>query len=351
MHEILFLAFLAAFAGILSWWGFTRLPGERWQFMAAIPMQKRFDGVWRGVNLTWYGFFFATSTLFAVATLYVLLRAISLNAQAVGVMVAILLPVCLYASRLITVLVEGKRYGFTVGGAAFVGTLLAPWMVLGLMYAGILDSGTDPLAVMAAIAIAYAFGEGLGRLACISFGCCYGRPLTECAPWVRKLFATVHFVFTGSTKKIAYASGLDGVRVVPVQGLTVVVFSLAGLASTAMYLSGRVATAFLTALIVTQLWRAFSETLRADYRGKGKVSAYQRMALAACMYAICMGFFLRGFLGMEPPRVDVALGVVSLWNPLAIILLQALWVSIFVYAGRSTVTGSHLRFYVHEERV
>jgi prolipoprotein diacylglyceryltransferase len=318
--------------------------------VASIPLEKHGDA-WKGVNLTWYGFFFATSTLFAVALLYCLLRAVSVQASAVALMVAILLPVCLVASRLLTVVVEGKRHGFTVGGAAFVGTLLAPWMVMVLRQAGIMDRGTDPLAVMAAISVAYAFGEGLGRLACISFGCCYGRPLTECAPAVRRIFTPFHFVFTGATKKIAYACGLDGVRVLPVQALTVMVCSLAGLVGTGLFLAGFFAPAFLVAMIVTQLWRAFSETLRADYRGAGKVSPYQKMALISSVYAVAAAVFVGTSVETGPVTVNIAAGMAALWDPLVIILLQLVWAGIFVYTGRSTVTGSYLSFHVHEERV
>jgi hypothetical protein len=59
----------------------------------------------------------------------------------------------------------------------------------------------SPMGVMAAAAIAYAFGEGLGRLACISFGCCYGRPLHQCHPMVQPFLSRFCLTFTGHTKK------------------------------------------------------------------------------------------------------------------------------------------------------
>ncbi|HWR67393.1 MAG TPA: hypothetical protein VN416_00085 [Desulfomonilia bacterium] len=49
--------------------------------------------------------------------------------------------------------------------------------------------------------------------------------------------------------------------------------------------------------------------------------------------------------------VNVTKGMAALWDPLVIILLQLIWAGIFVYTGRSTVTGSYLSFHVHEERV
>ena len=42
--------------------------------------------------------------------------------------------------------------------------------------------------VLAALAIGYILGEGLGRLACLSFGCCYGKPLDQCGKVVSILF-------------------------------------------------------------------------------------------------------------------------------------------------------------------
>ena len=51
--------------------------------------------------------------------------------------------------------------------------------------------------------------------------------------------------------------------------------------------------AFVITIAVTQLWRLYSETLRADYRGGGEVSVYQWMAVAGVVYAAVGGFLLR----------------------------------------------------------
>ena len=58
------------------------------------------------------------------------------------------------------------------------------------------------------MAIAYVLGESIGRLACLSFGCCYGMPLRDAKPPVARLFKNHNLVIGGSTKKAAYASGL-----------------------------------------------------------------------------------------------------------------------------------------------
>jgi hypothetical protein len=49
--------------------------------------------------------------------------------------------------------------------------------------------------------------------------------------------------------------------------------------------------------------------------------------------------------------VNVTKGMAALWDPFLVILLQIPWAGIFVYTGRSTLTGSYLSFNVHEERV
>jgi hypothetical protein len=88
---------------------------------------------------------------------------------------------------------------------------------------------------LAAIMIAYAFGEGLGRLACISFGCCYGVALQEAHPLLRRVFDRWHFVFFGDTKKISYASGLAGKQVVPIQAITLLLYIGIGLAANGFF--------------------------------------------------------------------------------------------------------------------
>ncbi|MGO9146272.1 MAG: prolipoprotein diacylglyceryl transferase family protein [Desulfomonilia bacterium] len=349
MYEIGFLSVITVLIVSISWWGFSHLPHERWQFMASVPVMKTKDA-WKGVNLTWYGFFFATSTVFAVGLLYCLLRAVSLSASSIMLLVSFMLPVCMLASRLITILVEGKLHGFTVGGATFVGILMAPWTIMVLRWSGFFDKMIDPVAILAALSIAYAFGEGLGRLACISFGCCFGRPLEECRPWIRKFFNRFHFVFTGTTKKIAYTKSLDGIHVLPVQALTVIVCSMAGLAGTGLFLLGRFTTAFLVSMIITQLWRAYSETLRADYRGENKISAYQKMSVVGAAYAVGVTMVMGG---MESGKlqVNIIAGITSLWDPFVILSLQIIWIGVFFFTGRSTVTGAFLSFHVLEDRV
>jgi hypothetical protein len=50
-------------------------------------------------------------------------------------------------------------------------------------------------------------------------------------------------------------------------------------------------------------------------------------------------------------RADLATGLAALWDPGVIIVLQALWASMFLYTGWSMVTGSVLSFHVHRDRI
>ncbi len=66
---------------------------------------------------------------------------------------------------------------------SFIGILLAPWSIQ--LSNSILTANNAELPlipVLAAMAIAYSLGEGLGRLGCISYDCCYGKPQKSCSP-------------------------------------------------------------------------------------------------------------------------------------------------------------------------
>ena len=350
MTHFLFISVLAAFAALYLFWGMKMLPGEGSQIAAAVPTRKAGDGSWDGVNLTWYGILTANAYLVATFLALVLMGAAGISLQAVVAIVVLLLSCCVPASRLVAQVVEKKANTFTVGGAVFVGTLLAPWIIELVNRVPLGDQGmmVPPLAALAVISIAYAFGEGLGRLACVSFGCCYGKPLSACHPKVARLVSPVALTFTGKTKKIAYASHLDGVKVLPVQGATYLLYCTAGLAATFLFLRGEYGTAFLLALGVTQGWRVISEFFRDDHRGAGRFSAYQIMGMVSICYGI---WIVRHFQGATSPLPELALGFASLWSPAPLLLLQLLWIVIFLYTGLSRITAATMSFHVNAEKV
>ena len=350
MASILFILALGIIFTAILVWGFRTLPGERWQILATIPFMKGTDGQWRGLNLTYYGLITATAYIISVTLLFVLLGAIQIPVALIFALVCLTLLVCVPASSLIARIVEKKRHTFSVAAAFFVGVLVIPAIIWGLNQT--IGQGLHQqiafIPALAAISVIYAIGEGLGRLACISFGCCYGKPLADCQPHVQKIFDRWAFTFLGNTKKIAYASGMEGIKVLPVQGLTAMLYVVTALAGTYLFLNKMYMATFVMTMLVTQLWRLYSETLRADYRGQGKISAYQVMAIISTIYAVAIGFFISE---VPYPTPDLFNGLNLLWQPAMIIFLQAIWLTIFVYTGRSAVTESSVAISVCRDKI
>jgi hypothetical protein len=343
MNASWLLLILAAALTLLMIWAFRTLPREEWQILACVPRKKDPAGSWSGLNLTFYGFFTANACVFAAAVFLLLMGSAGVPVVGSLAMLAALLSLCVPASRCIARRVDKTRSGFTVGGASFVGLLGAPLAVyLVNFWAGGFQIPLMP--ALAATAIAYCFGESAGRLACISFGCCYGKPLQHAGPRAARIFGRFHFVFHGATRKIAYASGLQGIRVIPVQALTAMLFSLLGLTATALFFHSQYAAAFALTTLVSQTWRVYSETLRADYRGGGRISAYQVMAALSVVIA---GLFALILPAAGHVRADVVRGLWSLWSPGILLLLEFLWLGLFLFMGRSETTASVLSFHVN----
>ena len=345
MLNIVFVTALALGLMTLIVWGVRNLPAERWQMLAAVPIAKASDGSWRGLNLTFYGFFSASGTTFGFAVMLLLLAALGMPAMLSLLLMALVLLVCIPASRLVASLVERKRNTFTVAGAAFVATMIFPWLVLGLRAAAarFLNREIPIVPTLAVMAIAYVLGESIGRLACLSFGCCYGMPLRDAKPSIAWLFQKHNLVISGSTKKAAYASGLAGEALIPVQAITSAVFAVSGIVGVVLFLAQRFRLAALIPVLASWSWRACAETLRADYRGALRISAYQVMAIIAAGY---LGVFLLAMPLSVTSVPDVASGFASLVSTPVILLLQFFWVLLFLYYGRSRVTASTLRFHV-----
>ncbi len=351
MTNMLFVLLLGlVYGGILAW-GFRVLPRERWQILASVPLEKGEGNTWRGLNITYYGFFSASAYVFSAAMVVILLSSAGLALGAILLISLFIGAACVPAAKIIASLVEGKRHTFTVGGAAFTGVILGPWLVLASnsISHGFISGDLGVMPVLAALSIAYTFGEGAGRLACISFGCRYGKPLSLCPAFFRRHLASFCFVFAGETKKIAYASDFAGEPVVPVQAITSVIYGAAALAGTWLFFGGGYSAAYLLTLGVTQFWRFASEFLRADYRGTGCLSPYQYMALLSPGYGLLMVLLFAP--GAQIQEADVRMGLAALWNPTVLIFLQTIWCAIFFLMGRSKVTGSMTSFYVRRDRI
>jgi len=344
MATLIFLGSLAVVIAAVFFWGFRHLPSEEWQMIASVPQQRTAGGDWQGMNLTYYGFFNATACAFACAYVLLLMATIGVRWYVSFGVVACGILIALPAAGLIARLVEGKRHTFTVAGASFVLVILLPWLLnlLNLFADDALHIPPRPM--LAAIAIGYAFGESLGRLACISFGCCYGKSLVAKYTTLRRF----SFVFRGATKKAAYESKLDGVCLIPIQAVTSIIYALAGFAGSLLFLRGRFAAALIVTLAITQIWRVISEFFRADFRGGQKISAYQVMAIASLAYSVIIFAWLPAD---SSQRADLLNGLRVFTDGWSLILLQMIWFAVFFYLGRSSVTGSRLRFHVNPDRI
>ena len=111
---------------------------------------------------------------------------------------------------------------------------------------------TPITASLAAVAIAYVLGEGIGRIACISFGCCYGMPVERAQGWVQSFSRRHYFVFSGSTKNIAFASNLEGVPAVPVQAMTASLHAWIALGGLGLLFAGLYGWAGAVAIVTSQ---------------------------------------------------------------------------------------------------
>lgn len=344
--EVCILILTAMLALVLRW-AFRSLPREEWQMLAAVPVEKCNSDDWHGVNLTYYGLLIGISCTFSSAVALVLMGSVGIPGRAGLAIIGVMLGVCIPMSRIVARIVEKRMHTLTIAGPAFLGIVLAPALVW------LADRVLEPIAgtsipmfpVLAAFSVAYALGEGLGRLACISFGCCYGKPLADCHPLLRRLLARYGFVFWGKTKKISYESGLEGEPVVPIQAMTSSLLVGTAAVGILLYARGLYADAMLLTLTVTQGWRILSEMLRSDYRGEGSWSAYQGLAALAILYGVALYVLVpRPVLG--PP--DLAQGLGALWDPVVIILLQIVFAITFLWTGRSTVTESTMAFRIRE---
>ena len=345
-----FVLSLGLLLGSLVVWAFKRLPDERWQFLASVPIMKDSSGRWHGLNFTYYGLLTANALVFGVGLLIVLLGALHVpTIVTLGLILAVLL-FCLPAAKWVARLVEGKPCTFTVAGAFFVGIFVTPVILhcSNLVLAGAGIRALPIVPTLAGVMIAYTFGEALGRLACISFGCCYGVSLSAAPPILKKLLGRRHFVFSGKMKKISYASGMEGMEVVPIQAMTCLVYILAGLAATFLFLKANFGIAFIVTIAVTQGWRSLSETLRADYRGDGRMSAYQIMGILAVFLAFALLYLIPGEGGAT---VDLPAGIEAAWRPAVLLFLQGLWALVFLLFGKSMVTGAEISFHLRHDRI
>jgi hypothetical protein len=318
---------------------FRILPNEKWQFIASIPVAKNKNGIFESINLTWYGFFTSSSIVYSVLIFTVLALSGGAEIQQITVFVVAILAVAVPSAKIIAAMVEKRSGTITIGGAAFAAIIVAPFITMLLPYFG--DGRPVSGLMLSSISTAYAAGEGFGRLACLSFGCCYGKRMDSCNRIAQMLFSKFNFRFYGGLKKASYEDCLEGVRLLPVQGITAVLLSVTAIASASLIFSGHYKAAFLFSVCVTFGWRLLSEFLRADFRGASKISAYQIMSLTAIIYSIAVSSVV-WFGGSGSTYMSMVVPVMT--DIRFILTMQMLWLLGFIYTGISSVTKSRIEF-------
>ncbi len=344
---LILLAFSAVLiAGFV--WAFRNLPKENWQILACIPVSKTPEGDWHCINLTYYGLI--TSLAYSIS----LILFFFLNAsKGVPVYLSIIilfsiLIISLPASKIIARLVEKKPNGFSVGAASFAGVLASPFVVRVW-----LDLFTDlnrvydfSFVILNTLVISYCIGEGIGRLACISFGCCYGKKIDEINLPAKAVFKKLNFVFYGRTKKISYESGLEGERVFPVQAITAIFYSFLAIMGSYLFLKNYYFISFILVFFPSQIWRFLSEFLRADYRGDGKISKYQVMSVISIFY-MTLVLAVYSFMNAPlPSETHLFWGVGIFLDAYAVVTILATSFYIFLFTGISRVTYGRARFHI-----
>ena len=170
----------------------------------------------------------------------------------------------------------------------------------------------------------------------------------SCSPFISSLFRRHHFKFDGSLKKAVYEGGLEKQPLVPVQAITSAVNCTAGVVSVYLFLNGYYRISFLVAIVVTQLWRFMSEFVRADYRGKGRLSIYQGMSVVMVFYCIITVLFSGDVLARTASITD---GIAGIVNVPYLVFIETLWGSLFFLLGKSGVTGSEISLFIRRERM
>lgn len=346
------LGLIALAAVPILLWSFRNLPQERWQFAAILPSPSRSHAGhgWTGTNITFYGVISALAYAAATAMFIFLCGSIEQSLWPTVTFIVLMLAACIPASKLIAKWVEGGEVNFTVGGAAFAGAILLPIAALAARSVAQALGAThfNAPALLAAASLVYVLGEAIGRLGCLSFGCCYGRPISEVGPMERALYGSAATTYRGQLKKISYASNLENTPVVPVQSIASVVLFALFLIGLWLYWQQQFVACALVSIWGSQLWRLYSETLRADYRGGGKFSAYQWMAIATCLIATISIVAMRGDASTQP---RFSLGWVAVSQIEVFIAIQALALGIVWFMGRSQVTGALVNLRLFRERL
>ena len=347
MLNWVFLSGLGLGLGLLFWWGFRHLTGERFQVLVAVPSKCLGDGRWEGPVVTFYGLIVALAGVLCMMLVVVLLGSVGVTPAGSLLFAAAVLGVALPAAGRVAAIVEKRKHTLTVSGAIQAALFAAPLLILGLNgVLGTVSGITLPMVpALAVLAVSWTIGEGVGRLACVSFGCCYGKPVERMGGGLQTVFRCFHFRFHEATRKASYEGGFSGVALVPIQAINSIVLTATGMIGIGLFLSSRFELSFAVTAMVSFAWRILSEAARADYRGAGRLTSYQKMSLVGIFYSLLLVKWA-GIASPATPSPDLGLGLWGLWRPETVVSLQVLGVLLLLATGRSKVIDSRLSLHL-----
>jgi hypothetical protein len=102
-----------------------------------------------------------------------------------------------------------------------------------------------------------------------------------------------------------------------------------------------------------QSWRSgkYNKTLWKILKGRG-AEEYLRVNKKDVLNGDASVTVLKTLLHLTPAIIpSIAAGLKSLWQPSLIVFLQLLWITVFLYTGKSQVTGSQISFHVIRDRI
>ncbi len=352
ISNIIIVSGLFVFLSAIIIWSFYNLPKEKYQFIAAVPSFKTHEK-WVGVNYTFYGLISASAAALGVTIFYLLMI---LPGYSSIMIIAVLLPIFMSAiasAKILASLVEKKKNVLSVGAALFTAFLISPIVTFAVnkYMSPFYGKSIDFIFFLTSASVSFLFGEGMGRLACVSFGCCYGKQVKTLKGVLYKIFSVFFIRFTGDTKKISYASNLQGKKIVPIQIITAFIYIFSGSLCMYLLLDGRVMASFLISSLCIFVWRLLSEFLRCDYRGGGKISVYQIFSVISIFLVILISFTCNIFSYNDSQNYEIYSAILKLWDPAYILMIQGLWIFCFIYTGKSQVTGSKIRFHINENEI
>ena len=110
---------MLACGGKINHLGIKYFPEERWQIIASFPVKKNEDNFWEGINFTYYGLLIACAQAVALSIFIVLMGSINVSLFNVILFVAIVICLCVPASKILARIIEKKMHTFTVVNGLF----------------------------------------------------------------------------------------------------------------------------------------------------------------------------------------------------------------------------------------